>query len=97
MPERCDPSGAVGWGFTQVTTTGIHTTLARVMPKLASTSGSRLGSARAFELVRPLCHEVGNLLAAIRLSGHVLGTDLAPGDRTGTAHDVENLAAQAGE
>ena len=45
------------------------------------------------ELLRALGHEVGNLLAAIRLSAHLLGAGEAGGE---TPADIEELAARAG-
>lgn len=47
-------------------------------------------------LLRPLCHEIGNLLAAIRLSGHLLRDGGGEEERLRTAAEVEQLAAQAG-
>ncbi|MDX1648910.1 MAG: hypothetical protein R3263_03565 [Myxococcota bacterium] len=47
-------------------------------------------------LLRPLCHEIGNLLAAIRLSGHLLRDGGTRDERVRTAREVEQLAAQAG-
>ncbi|MBW2241738.1 MAG: HAMP domain-containing histidine kinase [Deltaproteobacteria bacterium] len=46
--------------------------------------------------VRPVCHELGNLLAGIQLSGHFLGDPLADRDRHQIAHEVQLLSAQAG-
>jgi signal transduction histidine kinase len=51
-------------------------------------------SPQAASLLRPLVHEVGNLLAAIRLSAHLLDGDEE--QQTRTAREVESLAAQAG-
>lgn len=48
------------------------------------------------DLVRALCHDVGNLLAAVRLSAHLLSTDNAETDRISTSRDIEELAALAG-
>ena len=50
----------------------------------------------AGRLVGPVCHEVGNLLAAVRLSAHLLGSDLPEGERARTASEVDALTAQAG-
>lgn len=55
--------------------------------------GSR---SRHVRLVRAIVHEAGNLLAAVRLSGHFLGRELAPGERIGMSRDIELLAGQAG-
>jgi len=46
--------------------------------------------------VRSLVHEVGNLLAAVRMSGHFLGGDLPAADREHMGREVEMLAALAG-
>jgi nitrogen-specific signal transduction histidine kinase len=67
-----------------------------------SRSRSRAGSGDSGEelppedLVRALCHDVGNLLAAVRLSAHLLSTEIAEGDRVSVSRDIEDLAAQAG-
>lgn len=52
--------------------------------------------ARDIRLVRAIVHEAGNLLAAVRLSGHFLGRDLSARDRHSMSRDVELLASQAG-
>ncbi|MCP5070402.1 MAG: HAMP domain-containing histidine kinase [bacterium] len=46
--------------------------------------------------VRPVCHELGNLLAGVQLSGHFLGDSLPAADRRQMARDVQLLSAQAG-
>jgi nitrogen-specific signal transduction histidine kinase len=46
------------------------------------------------ELVRAICHEVGNLLAAARLSAHLLSRTAEEGE--GMPEALEDLAAQAG-
>ena len=46
------------------------------------------------ELLRALGHEVGNLLAAIRLSAHLLGAGEAGGE---TPADIEELARPSGD
>lgn len=46
--------------------------------------------------VRPVCHELGNLLAGVQLAGHFLGGSLAARDRRRLAHQVQLLSAQAG-
>ncbi len=46
--------------------------------------------------VRPVCHELGNLLAGVQLSGHFLGGELSDRDRRQVARDVQLLSAQAG-
>ena len=53
--------------------------------------GQRFGS----DLVRALLHEVGNLLAAARMSGHFLGTELTKPERAAMSRDVERLTSQA--
>jgi nitrogen-specific signal transduction histidine kinase len=47
-------------------------------------------------LVASLCHEVGNQLAAVRLTGHVLKFDKSKEDLEKTARSLEELATQAG-
>lgn len=47
-------------------------------------------------LVRALCHDVGNLLAAVRLSSHVLRTDIGETERVSLSRDIDALAARAG-
>ena len=62
-------------------------------------SRSRVGSGKApphQDLVGALCHDVGNLLAAVRLSAHLLSTDNAETERISTSRDIEDLAALAG-
>jgi len=61
--------------------------------------GSRDGSRAELapqDLVRALCHDVGNLLAAVRLSAHLLANDIAETDHLSVSRDVEELAALAG-
>ena len=48
------------------------------------------------DLVRALCHDVGNLLAAVRLSAHLLSNDIAEADRLSVSRDIEELAALSG-
>ena len=48
------------------------------------------------DLVRAICHDVGNLLAAIRLSAHLLSTDIPEADRVSISRDIEDLVGQAG-
>ena len=60
-----------------------------------SRSGSGAGLPSQ-DLVRALCHDVGNLLAAVRLSAHLLANDIAETDRLAVSRDVEDLAALAG-
>ena len=48
------------------------------------------------DLVRALCHDVGNLLAAVRLSAHLLATESAEEERSSLTRDIEDLAAVAG-
>jgi len=59
----------------------------------ARNEGSR---ARDVRLARAIVHEAGNLLAAVRLSGHFLGRDLARRERASMSRDIELLAGQAG-
>jgi nitrogen-specific signal transduction histidine kinase len=48
------------------------------------------------ELVPALCHDVGNLLAAVRLSAHLLSIEIPEADRVSISRDIEDLVAQAG-
>ena len=48
------------------------------------------------DLVRALCHDVGNLLAAVRLSAHLLRTDIGELERVSISRDIEDLSAHAG-
>ena len=48
------------------------------------------------DLVRALCHDVGNLLAAVRLSAHLFSNDIAETDRLSISRDIEELAALSG-
>jgi signal transduction histidine kinase len=64
---------------------------ARSRPKTRSEEESLLE-----ELVRALCHDVGNLLAAVRLSAHVLRTDIGELERVSISRDIEDLSAHAG-
>ena len=48
------------------------------------------------DLIRALSHDVGNLLAAVRLSAHLLANDIAESERLSLSRDVEDLAARAG-
>jgi signal transduction histidine kinase len=43
-----------------------------------------------------LCHEVGNLLAATRLSAHLLGRGPSSSETVSVCGDIEELTAQAG-
>jgi nitrogen-specific signal transduction histidine kinase len=69
---------------------------------IGSAGGSRVGAGNVGEdaspedLVHALCHEVGNLLAAVRLSGHLLSNEIAERDRLSLSREIEDLAAQAG-
>lgn len=47
-------------------------------------------------LVSSLCHEVGNQLAAVRLSGHVLRFDQSKEELQKTAQSIEELATLSG-
>jgi signal transduction histidine kinase len=57
---------------------------------------SKRRDARA-ELLLAVAHEVGNLLAAMRLSAHLLPHAAEPRERARSAREIEQLAAQAGE
>jgi C4-dicarboxylate-specific signal transduction histidine kinase len=48
------------------------------------------------DLTHALCHDVGNLLAAVRLSAHLLSSDITEADRASISRDVEDLTARAG-
>jgi nitrogen-specific signal transduction histidine kinase len=48
------------------------------------------------DLVRALCHDIGNLLAAVRLSAHLASTEIAETDRDSVSREIEDLAARAG-
>lgn len=48
------------------------------------------------DLVRALCHDVGNLLAAVRLSAHLHSGALTEAERVAASREIEDLAAQAG-
>jgi signal transduction histidine kinase len=64
-------------------------TLSRSRPGSGEESSSR-------ELIAALCHDIGNLLAAVRLSAHLLSHDVDEAERLSVARDVEDLAALAG-
>lgn len=66
------------------------------MPGKAASDAVTIRTPEPTELVRPLCHEVGNLLAAIRLSGHLLRGPEGAAQRERSARELESLAAQAG-
>jgi C4-dicarboxylate-specific signal transduction histidine kinase len=48
------------------------------------------------QLCRALCHEVGNALAAVRLSAHLLTGEPEPGAVAAGARELEAVAARAG-
>ena len=48
------------------------------------------------DLVRALCHDVGNLLAAVRLSAHLHPSAGTEAERVAASREIEELAAQAG-
>ena len=58
-----------------------------------TTSG---GVSNPDQLIPALCHDVGNLLAAVRLSAHLLSTEIPEEDRLSISRDIEDLVAQAG-
>ncbi len=45
---------------------------------------------------RALVHEIANLLAAIRMSGHFLASNLPAAERAALARDIERLTCQSG-
>jgi signal transduction histidine kinase len=47
-------------------------------------------------LALALCHEIGNLLAASRLSAYLVARETEPSEIRAGAHDIETAAAQAG-
>ena len=70
-----------------------------------SATGAGVGRSRArarsrarsrADWVGPLCHELGNLLAGIRLTTHFLGGRVSEGERRKLARETELLTAQAG-
>jgi nitrogen-specific signal transduction histidine kinase len=63
-------------------------------PKRSRTAPS--GVSNPDELIRALCHDVGNLLAAVRLSAHLLSIEIPEEDRRSISQDIEDLVAQAG-
>ena len=50
----------------------------------------------AHELVFAVCHDVGNLLAAVRLQAHLLGDEAGPRALAQASVDVDDLSARAG-
>jgi C4-dicarboxylate-specific signal transduction histidine kinase len=64
---------------------------------MATRSGSARGSKSRAALVTAVAHEVGNLLAAVRLSAHLLPHAPEARERARGARQIEQLAAQAGE
>ncbi|HME72114.1 MAG TPA: hypothetical protein VKM54_19925 [Myxococcota bacterium] len=67
------------------------------MPRRLSLKNPAIGRRKAFpaaELVLAICHEVGNLLAAARLSAHLLPH--TGEEDQGMAEALEDLSAQAG-
>jgi len=48
------------------------------------------------ELLRAICHEVGNLLAATRLTAHLLTREARDPEQAASSRTIEDLAAQAG-
>lgn len=47
-------------------------------------------------LVFAICHDVGNLLAAVRLQAHLLGDEVGPRALAQASVDVDDLSARAG-
>lgn len=56
----------------------------------------RPASGDPVKLALALCHEVGNLLAAARLSAHLVGRESRNEQVAASAEDIETLATQAG-
>jgi signal transduction histidine kinase len=66
---------------------------AKTLSRSRRGSGGELPPA---DLIRALCHDVGNLLAAVRLSANLLSSDIADRERRAISRDIEELAALAG-
>jgi len=64
---------------------------------MATRSRAAAGSRSRSALVTAVAHEVGNLLAAVRLSAHLLPHAPEARERARGARQIEQLAAQAGE
>jgi len=47
------------------------------------------------ELVFSLCHELGNMMGALRLHAHLLDDDMVPKDLARTAVDLDDLSARS--
>jgi C4-dicarboxylate-specific signal transduction histidine kinase len=50
----------------------------------------------AIDLVLALCHEIGNLVGAVRLQAHLLDGDMSPRELAQTTLDMEDLCARSG-
>jgi C4-dicarboxylate-specific signal transduction histidine kinase len=61
-------------------------------------NGARLAPERGdpLRLARALCHEVGNALAAVRLSAHLLSRSPSRGDLAESSRELAAVAARAG-
>lgn len=69
---------------------------------MAGTPGDSNGSrespsfpAEDAELVFSLCHELGNMMGALRLHAHLLDDDMVPKDLARTAVDLDDLSARS--
>ena len=69
----------------------------RGLPSPRVTTPIALTPADPAKLALALCHEVGNLLAALRLSAHLLARDAAAGPLRAAGADLEAIAVQAAE
>jgi len=49
----------------------------------------------AVDLVLALCHEIGNIVGAIRLNAHLLDPEMAPRELARTAVDLDDLSARS--
>jgi len=58
--------------------------------------GEDAATAAANELVFAMCHELGNLLAGIRLEADLLEPDAGPGKLARAGQGIENASARAG-
>jgi C4-dicarboxylate-specific signal transduction histidine kinase len=62
-------------------------------------SRSRAGAGEAYsreDLVRALCHDVGNLLTAVRLGAHLHSAEIDETERLSLPEEIEDLVARAG-
>jgi signal transduction histidine kinase len=68
---------------------------ARAVPRAPRPGPAREKSAESPERILAVMHEVANLLAAARMSGHFLAEDLVAAERVGISRDVERLMSQS--